>query len=379
MRCPNCSEIDHPGMAKFCHRCGTALVNVYPCEAPKTQSFSRFENAHRFSEGLAMVCIGEKAGFIDKTGNVIIPPNYNMLGGYMFNCDSDYGFYEGLAAVSVGQYPNVRYGCIDQAGNFVIQPQFECIWRFSEGLAPFSSGGRWGFIDKTGRVVVHPEYEYVSCFSEGFSAARIGWEKCVYIDKTGKIVFEKTKNLVPSWDEGFPMGRAKFSWAMNFHDGLARVECFGKYGYLDKTGRLKRVKATNIDDFSEGLAAFCIDGNTKPKHGYVDKNLKIVIEPQFEKAGEFHNGRAVVYMGKTAGFIDKTGRVVIPCQFDEAASFHEGLAAVKINKKIGFVDVSGIMVVPPRFDSARSFSEGLAAVEEHGKWGFIDKSGQYAF
>ncbi|WP_081103996.1 WG repeat-containing protein [Leptospira weilii] len=34
--------------------------------------------AHSFSEGLAAVQIGKKWGFIDKTGNVVIPPQLEI-------------------------------------------------------------------------------------------------------------------------------------------------------------------------------------------------------------------------------------------------------------------------------------------------------------
>ncbi len=42
--------------------------------------------------------------------------------------------------------------------------------------------------------------------------------------------------------------------------------------------------------FSEGLAAVRV-GNER---GYIDKTGKLVINPQFDVAGDFHNGRAVV-------------------------------------------------------------------------------------
>lgn len=378
MKCPNCNETDHEPTAKYCHVCGVLLEKEQSKEPPVVQSRCRFEWAESFSEGLAMVGIDGKAGFIDKTGNLAIAPKYNNTGSYMFGHEVKNGFSEGMAAVSIGQYPNVKYGCIDHSGNFVIQPQFDCIWPFSEGLAPFRNGDlKWGFIDKTGRIVIQPIYENVCGFSEGLASVELGYEHHAFIDKTGRIVLEKTKNLVPSLDAGFPIRKAGFSWALDFNDGWACVECFEKKGYIDKTGKFVRMKYDSIHDFSEGLACFSVDNYSRC--GFIDRNLRVAIEPRYGLAGDFHNGRAVVYLDKKAGFIDTTGRLVIPCRFDKATSFQDGMAAVEMYDKVGFIDMSGNMVIPPRFSSARAFSEGFAAVEEHGHWGFIDKTGNYAF
>ena len=41
------------------------------------------------------------------------------------------------------------------------------------------------------------------------------------------------------------------------------------------------------------------------------------------------------------GFIDKNGKWTINPQFDEAMPFSDGLAQVKIGRKIGYVDTDG--------------------------------------
>src|SRR6218665_1119163 len=65
------------------------------------------------------------------------------------------------------------------------------------------------------------------------------------------------------------------------------------------------------------LAPVKIDG----KWGYIDKSGKIAINPQFDFAWEFQEGLAVIQFGDKNGFdkwgyIDKTGEIVIEPQFD---------------------------------------------------------------
>ena len=77
------------------------------------------------------------------------------------------------------------------------------------------------------------------------------------------------------------------------------------------------------------------------------------------------------------GVTEQTGKMVINPQFDWADDFHEGLALVRIgdNKtgKFGFIDKSGKMVVNPQFDEVVLFREGLARVRIGDEWGFISR------
>ena len=377
MRCPNCYETDHEPNAKFCHNCGFKLGGTSVVNKKTTASFSFAES---FSEGLAMVGIGGKAGFVDKSGNIVIEPRFNPTSSYSFGYNIRNGFSEGLAVVSVGKYPKIQYGCIDTSGQFVIQPKFDLILPFSEGLAAFQHGGKWGFLDKTGKIVVPAQkYESVSSFSEGLASARLGWRNYVIIDKTGRTVFDKTRNAITNWSEGFIFRRTEFEFAGGFCEGLARVTCAGKLGYIDKTGKFKRTDFNSIHDFSEGLAVFSTD-NYK-KCGYLDANLEMAISPIFGGADDFHENLAAVWMSKNSGYgyVDKKGRMAIPCQFNKAAPFSEGLAPVELNGKFGYIDKAGNIVIDTRFDAARCFSEGLAAVKKKDRWGFIDRSGNYVF
>jgi len=62
-------------------------------------------------------------------------------------------FSEGLALVKVGN----RYGFIDRDGKMVINPQFSAARGFSEALAPVmiseGSNSIYGFVNKRGKLV----------------------------------------------------------------------------------------------------------------------------------------------------------------------------------------------------------------------------------
>ena len=54
--------------------------------------------------------------------------------------------------------------------------------------------------------------------------------------------------------------------------------------------------------------------------------------------------------GDKWGFCDRNKKIVIPIQYDKAGLFNEGLAPVKVNDKCGFIDTKGNMVIPAVYD-----------------------------
>jgi hypothetical protein len=123
---------------------------------------------------------------------------------------------------------------------------------------------------------------------------------------------------------------------------------------------------------------------------YIDTSGAMVIEPHFDFAGGFSEGRAAAVQdgGELKwGYIDKTGAWVIEPQFYMAYDFSEGLAAVMCLENdvvtYGYIDATGTMVISPRqCTAAEPFSGGVAAltglgsVSDHKTPSYIDKTGK---
>lgn len=101
------------------------------------------------------------------------------------------------------------------------------------------------------------------------------------------------------------------------------------------------------------------------KDGFMNQHGKIIIEPAFEKALPFSDGRAAVQRQGLWGFIDTSGHVVIEPQFISVSRFSDGLAAFQKKRwsdKQGYIDKTGKVVIQPQFDVAEPFHNGLARV-----------------
>lgn len=110
--------------------------------------------------------------------------------------------------------------------------------------------------------------------------------------------------------------------------------------------------------------------------GYLNSKGEKKIAPQFDEAGGFSQGRAVVRLGKGVGYIDRNGKYTISPIYEGGGDFSEGLAPVKKSGLYGYINLSGKVVIDFQFQHADRFSEGFAAVSFGGRFGFVDSSGQ---
>jgi hypothetical protein len=251
-----------------------------------------------------------------------------------------------------------------------------------------SKTGRYGYIDKKGKLVIDSTYWKAESFSEGLAYV-VDKFGDVFIDKTGKIVL-KCENYI---------GNRNY----RFSNGLALVQISDTSGYhlfyIDKKGKtIIDGKFNDANDFYEGLACIC---NTAEQTGYfynkstgekqsdtydfyysfIDTTGKVIIKPEYKKAGNFSEGLAWVETNDHKfGYIDKTGKMIIESQrYFEVGNFSEGLAWVKLTDgKYAYIDKTGkIKLEPQEYFIVGNFSEGLAWIETNdNKYGYIDKTGK---
>lgn len=164
---------------------------------------------------------------------------------------------------------------------------------------------------------------------------------------------------------------------------LFPVENGDNFQYIDKEGKIIiNPQFSSATVFRDGLALVRSSGD-KPKWGFIDESGKYVLQPAYEEATVFSEGLAwVVTENGAPTAITNKGEVKITLQDAETVRiFAEGLAAFSVTQdakiKWGFVDSNGKVAISPQFASTGNFSNGKCAVQnEEGKWGFIDSEGK---
>lgn len=224
-------------------------------------------------------------------------------------------FHEGLAVIRI----NDKYGFINYGGSLAIPADFEEASRFSDGLALVKKSNKYGFINKTGEVIIPFIYDSASSFSEGLAFVRNN-NKCGYINKFEQLVitFKKCKD-----GKEFLDGRAIFKVGEKY-TLIDRSGSFVTKNFFDY-----------IDYMTEGLSLVTNIINGKEKYGFVDRNGKIKIQLQFDYAQSFSEGLAKVAINGKEGFINHLGKIIIPLKYDGATSFENELSSVYIKNLNG--------------------------------------------
>jgi hypothetical protein len=185
-----------------------------------------------------------------------------------------------------------------------------------------------------------------------------------YIDKTGKIAI-----------------KPQFDCAWDFAEGLASVQVGMKRGYIDANGEMVIKPQFDLSrPFSEGVAAvytnapnwgdFIIFNYGSGNWGYIDKTGKTVITPKAQVrayADEFHEGYArVCYpVGRSVydGMMSRDGTIRTKVWYAYLGVCSEGLAAYQLPRdKFGYIDTNCVEVIGRIYERAGEFSEGLAPV-----------------
>ena len=403
--------------------------------------YSSFGGEHRFEKnGLLFVERNNKIGFIDKSGNEIVPCKYDYcIQSYSY----DYEFIEGMASVDKGK----KHGYIDDTGKEVIPCKYVLASPFKDGIAivgkvenedlvfiqidkngnflkideeyeTYENDGKYGYMKKNGEKITpciydndlafhtfHTSYGFFKDYAEVKRDGKYG-----FIDKTGNEFVSCVYDQVYDFKNGFAKVERDrkygfvdktgkqivpciYDGADDFKNGFAKVRRGKKYGFVDKTGKEIGPCIYGVaDDFYNDYAEVMIQEGQWIKYGFIDKTGK-----EFGPFIYYDFGENIPNIFEVAvvqeepgekdktkyGLKDETGKEITPCIYDRIASsirdIQEGLIPATINGKSGFIDKSGKTIIPIIYDRVSSFSEGLAIVVKDGKFGFIDKSGKSTF
>lgn len=404
-----------------------------------------------YSEGLAEVAAGAecsmdegifgcKCGYADATGTIVIEPKY----------DDARAFHDGMAAVAFGancrpRYPenlDCKWGFIDRTGKVIVEPKYALAGNFTDGLAPVGeechtvetesykgNECKWGYIDKTGATVIENKYDDYSQFDGGTAYVAVGGKWGV-INASGTAIIEPRYDEVTTisdhagnpaaykirigtkWGLAGPTKKEVFAPMYDdievFDHGSLGVKLGGKWGFADRSGKKIIEPAYDaVSAFSEGIAAVGAGSDCDVysfryscKWGYIREDWGKLTTMEFDKAGDFGAGVALVKFEGFWGLINAKCLFIMKPQFTAAwDSFSEGLAAVGFGRncvlmndtydcKWGFIDTAGKIAIPLRFYSVMPFQNGLAAAalqvdcDPTGmeycppKFGLIDKTGK---
>lgn len=328
-----------------------------------------------FSEGLGAVNIGGtpfrddmptngKWGFVNEYGTFVINPKYYPPKNGAFPGDPDrmslimhegYQFSEGLAAVCMEdgtwQYINNKDQVVigKKQGLYIRSAR-----KFSEGYAAvyikndLTGKWAWGYIDKRGTIRIEPQYLFPVNFHQGHAMVMDMSRRTFCINEQGEAIFRQFR-----FETGFNDSIAVIREGEKINGERIGYNRFGRMGLMQakSDSNLTLLVSPQFDvigRYAEGLAPVLIgsditrnrDTLSTPeevilyrrvggKWGYINKNGRIVLNPVFDEAKGFYNGRAAVRSGVLWGYIDNNGSSIGTAEFKYVSPFRGTLARVR--------------------------------------------------
>lgn len=177
--------------------------------------------------------------------------------------------HEGRAAVLLpaADAAGERWGFLDNQGQLVIKPVFEQVGDYHYGAAAAMQQGKWGYIDLTGNWMIQPAFDHVQPFTQSGIAVVTTGGKPQLIDRKGAPVGKPLDELVDeaTLSDGMPARLAlSFNSVLLSPDGVRHVA----------TDKMEVVEPFGSDDL---FIAF----NASKGYGIVDGNLTWRVQPQY--------------------------------------------------------------------------------------------------
>lgn len=228
-----------------------------------------YKDIKPFNKGWAKFNDNDKWGLLSKDGKVYIPAEYDEINVSdnkviiarkgtdwgLIGADKNFKVVNGASKIweFFGENGTLTYakkndkiGFIDTTGNWVIEPQFEKVRAFNQGLAPVFKDKKWGYIDTNGNMVIPNQFKDAEIFSNDGLAPVKKDKLWGFIDKSGNMVIPDQYDISTAFI-GFLQGGDQ----KGFINGLARVKYKKQWGFINKSGQVVGEWFDNAENFAD--------------------------------------------------------------------------------------------------------------------------------
>ncbi len=215
-------------------------------------------------------------------------------------------------------------------------------------LYPYQKDDLFGFIDSTARILIQPEFDAITVFSEGLSVVSKN-DSVYYINKENSNPFNQF-----------------FADAYAFNNGIAAVKHGNKWCFINRQGQIISAIYDEINELSDNCYTVKLNG----KYGALNNFGQVIIEPKFEELGDFKNGFAYYRQDNKSGFVSKDGYVHRP-EFDWLSDFDaDKIAIVKKGNSYGLINSTGKEILEAKYDQVLKANNTVFIVVLNNMYGF---------
>ena len=301
-------------------------------------------------------------------------------------------------------------------GKIAIPFEYELATPFKNDFAINKKNGKWGAINAKNETLIPFEFDAIMPENNNWKVIKTeGEQGSLYYDTKGQSFDQESQAKLsvkglrlfvvqnndnpPKYGYANSSGKLviphQFDEATDFHEGIATVKKGNQWSFINEKGKKAVtldsdiIGITKVGQFSEGLCPIqkttILNKQSKIKYGYLDIKGNLVITPQFDRAGMFSNGIAIVDSidhsngspERYRALIDKQGKLLTKYEFKHIFPFDESGYAKVIYSKMdreGIINLKGQPVTKSRFIEVKNFKDGIAGRNDK-DWNLFDYNG----
>jgi len=306
-------------------------------------------------------------------------------------------FFDGVAIAESFEL-NDKWGLINQAGQWLVEPKFDEIKIFRGDLFQVKLNGKWGLIDSKAQMILEARFDEIEGLSkDNLAKTRIADEWGLInskgqmliepqFDEIGELVSLGRNILVAAEADGrWGLFSTDGKWAiapqfdhlLKFSNQLAKAGINGQWGLISADGQW--VIEPQLEDIISHHARSSHRAKANGQWGLLNSSGQWLIEPKFDEIIPNHdNASHEAKVNGLWGLVNSSGEWLIKPKFDEVIfNYSKGPYRVKANGQWGLINSSGEWIIKPQFDEFYFLGEDLAKVKVDDKWGIINEDGQW--
>lgn len=323
----------------------------------------------------------EKTGVIDRSGNIIINPEYDYIQIpnpekpifiCLYDYDSSIQAYKSKVLNNKGEELYTKYSNITAISCNNTSSE----WSYQTAILKYKENDKYGIITTTGKKVTNAIYDSIETldYKDGILKIKQN-DKYGLINLNGEVVVKAEYNAITT-DGYYNSESSKYENAGYIVN--VRTDEGYKYGYIGYNGKeileckynsIKRI--TNIKNDTTAYLITVENGQTG-----LYKNAQNIIKNEYESI-EYDNINQIIAIEKSGkyGVYDLYGNMILPIQYDSLTFAGSIITATKDGKQLVF-DPNGNIKKDFDYTSIMptKSKEYYITINSDGKYGVVDSS-----
>lgn len=244
-----------------------------------------------YDNGIAILKDYDGYSLININGHVITKEKYDLM-------------------VKINDYymvaKNNKYGYINNSGEIIIPLIYDYIGEYSTNLIPIKNNNKYGFINAYNKLIINTIYDNI---------CKVGNEYIGLIKKDNGVEKEQIINKEENIVSDLPEDTYIFNSSDNLLIANKLINENTLTGCIDLSGNtIIPFIYDNIRPFKQNIAIAKLNN----KYGVIDKNNNIIVDFKYDEISNFYNGHAITKNNNLDkyGLIDSKGNTILPEVFN---------------------------------------------------------------